>query len=33
MNDQAEGIERFSIDEHVHLHQVAFPVSDELVIE
>src|ERR1700682_2971137 len=32
MHDQREGVEGLAVDEDVHLHQVAFAVSDELVI-
>ena len=28
-----EGVERFAVDENVHLHEIAFAIADELVIE
>ncbi len=33
VNDQGECVEGLAIDQDVHLHQVAFAIPDELVIE
>jgi hypothetical protein len=33
MNDQRERVERFAVDEDIHLHEIAFAIPEKLVIE